>query len=87
VLYAVAAFRMAIKARRELVDRRKGHCRSRSTAAFSASCSLIVPANAPIRGKSEFRTNDVGRERRVSRVLCPSRDGDHLSGMPVARHL
>ena len=29
----------------------------------------------------------VGRERTVSRVLYPLRDGDHLSGTPVARHL
>jgi hypothetical protein len=29
----------------------------------------------------------VGRERTVSRVLCPLRDGDHLSGAPVARRL
>jgi hypothetical protein len=29
----------------------------------------------------------VGRGRTVSRVLCPLRDGDHLSGTPVARRL
>ena len=33
------------------------------------------------------KSGEVGRGRTVSRVLCPSRDGDHLSGMPVARHL
>ncbi len=53
---------------------------------------VLVPAtHSPSGGQSEleFRTRDgvVGRERRVSRVLYPLRDGDHLSGMPVSRHL
>jgi hypothetical protein len=34
-----------------------------------------------------FGIQKVGRERTVSRVLYPLRDGDHLSGAPVARRL
>jgi hypothetical protein len=53
---------------------------------------VLVPTTyTPPRGSTdlEFRIRDgvVGRERRVSRVLYPLRDGDHLSGMPVPRHL
>jgi hypothetical protein len=87
VLHANCAFRMLTKARRELTFGQRGHCKAHSTAAFSTSCSLIVPFNNVLRDETEFNTTGVGRGRRVSRVLCPSRDGDHLSGTPVARHL
>ena len=43
VLNTSGAFRMLTKARRELAFGRKGHSKSPSTAAFSTSCSLIVP--------------------------------------------
>ena len=87
VLNTSGAFRMLTKARRELTFGRKGHRKSLSTAAFSTSCSLIVPSNNVLRDETEFNTTGVGRGRRVSRVLYPLRDGDHLSRMPVARHL
>ena len=53
----------------ELAFGRKGHCKSPSTAAFSTSCSLIVPSNNVLRDETEFNTTGVGRGRRVSRVL------------------
>jgi hypothetical protein len=87
VLHAKNAFRMLTKARRELAFGRKGHCKSPSTAAFSTSCSLIVPSNNLLRDETEFNATGVGRGRRVSRVLYPLRDGDHLSATPVARRL
>ena len=87
VLHANGAFLMLTKARRELAFGRRGHCKSPSTAAFSTSCSLIVPSNNVLRDETEFNTTGVGRGRRVSRVLCPLRDGDHLSATPVARRL
>jgi hypothetical protein len=87
VLHTSGAFHMLTQARREPAFGRRGHSRSPSTAAFSTSCSLIVPSNNVLRDETEFNTTGVGRGRRVSRVLCPSRDGDHLSGMQVARHL
>jgi len=34
-----------------------------------------------------FGIQKVGRERPISRVLYPFRDGDHLSGTPVTRRL
>src|SRR5690348_14284077 len=37
------------------------------------------------RAAAVFGTRMVGRERTVSRVLYPLRDGDHLSWTPVAR--
>jgi hypothetical protein len=80
-------FEMLITRNANLLHSRKGHSKSCPAAAFSVSCSLIVPSDSKIRVESEFGTNGVGRERRVSRVLCPLRDGDHLSGMQVARHL
>jgi len=87
VLHTSGAFRMLTKARRELVFGRKGHSRSLSTAAFSTSCSLVVPSNNLLRDETEFNATGVGRGRRVSRVLYPFRDGDHLSATPVARRL
>ena len=87
VLHANGAFRMLTKARRELVFGRKGHSRSPSTAAFSTSCSMIVPSNNVLLEETEFNATGVGRGRRVSRVLYPLRDGDHLSATPVARRL
>ena len=69
VLHANGAFRMLTKARRELVFGRKGHSRSPSTAAFSTSCSMIVPSNNVLLEETEFNATGVGRGRRVSRVL------------------
>ena len=68
VLHANCALRMLTKAPRELAFGRRGHCKSPSTAAFSTSCSLIVPSNNVLRDETEFNTTGVGRGRRVSRV-------------------
>src|ERR1700682_2151317 len=87
VLHTNGALRMLAQARRELAFGRKGHCKSASTAAFSTSCSLIVPSDNVLRDATEFNWRDVGRGLRVSRVFYPLRDGDHLSGTPVARRL
>jgi hypothetical protein len=69
VLHTKSAFRMLTKALSELAFGRKGHSKSPSTAAFSTSCSLIVPFNNLLRDETEFNTTGVGRGRRVSRVL------------------
>ncbi len=69
MLHANGALRMLTKAPRELAFGRRGHCKSPSTAAFSTSCSLIVPSNNVLLDETEFNTTGVGREQRVSRVL------------------
>lgn len=48
---------------------RRGHCRSRSLVAFSASCSLIVPSNSQVRVEAEFQTRDA--------TAATSTCGDH----------
>src|SRR5207249_5393135 len=64
-----------------------------------AAGRCIDPANRRAAARSEAETvicrpqlavlgiQKVGRGRTVSRVLCPLRDGDHLSWTPVARRL
>ncbi len=83
MLNTSGAFHMLTKARRELAFGRKGHRKSPSTAAFSTSCSLIVPSNYLLRDETEFNTTGVGREQRVSRVLS-ERIG--LSAANTKRH-
>ncbi len=69
-----------------LIGRKKADSKLRvldeaSRAAYSGAPGF------PVRALFVFKSGLVGRGRTVSRVLYPLRDGDHLSGAPVARRL
>jgi hypothetical protein len=61
--------------------RRFDSANRRAPAKSEAATAICGPATCG------FWDTEGGPRAAISRVLCPSRDGDHLSGTPVARRL